>query len=95
MAPSRLRLAVFDLDGTLLDSASSIVDGVLACWSACGFPDPDPDQVRRIIGLPWEESIRALIPDAGPAEFTRIRNYHDEVARGLRLCGRCSRFVGW
>lgn len=84
MAASRLRLAVFDLDGTLLDSASSIVEGVRACWSACGFPEPDPDHVRRIIGLPWEESIRALIPDAGPAEFARIRNYHDQVARGLR-----------
>jgi len=84
MAASRLRLAVFDLDGTLLDSASSIVEGVRACWSACGFPEPDPVQVRRIIGLPWEESIRALIPDAGAAEFARIRTYHDEVARGLR-----------
>ena len=84
MAASRLRLAVFDLDGTLLDSASSIVEGVRACWSACGFPEPDPVHVRRIIGLPWEESIRALIPDAGAAEFARIRNYHDEVARGLR-----------
>lgn len=84
MAASRLRLAVFDLDGTLLDSASSIVEGVRACWSACGFPEPDPLQVRRIIGLPWEESIRALIPDAGPKEFAMIRNYHDEVARGVR-----------
>ena len=84
MAASRLRLAVFDLDGTLLDSASSIVEGVRACWSACGFPEPDPVQVRRIIGLPWEESIRALIPDAGAAEFAKIRSYHDEVARGLR-----------
>jgi phosphoglycolate phosphatase len=84
MAASRLRLVAFDLDGTLLDSASAIVEGVCACWSACGFPEPDPVLVRRIIGLPWEESIRALIPEAGPAEFARIRNYHDEVARGLR-----------
>ncbi len=79
---SRLRLAVFDLDGTLLDSAGSIVSGVMACWETCGFPLPDPDHVRRIIGLPWEESVRTLLPGAGDAEFAQIRAYHEAVARG-------------
>jgi phosphoglycolate phosphatase len=81
---TRLRLAAFDVDGTLVDSAGSIVAGVLACWDGCGFPAPDPVLVRRIIGLPWEESVEALLPGAGEAEFARIRAYHDEVARGLR-----------
>ena len=79
-----LRLAAFDLDGTLLDSASSIVAGVMTCWTACSFPLPEPDTVRRIIGLPWEESVISLLPDAGPREFAMIRDYHDEVARGER-----------
>lgn len=82
--PDRLRLAAFDFDGTLIDSAGSIVDGVMACWEACGFPLPDPERVRRIIGLPWEESIELLIPGAGEREFAMIRTYHDEVARGER-----------
>lgn len=80
----RLRLAAFDLDGTLIDSAGSIVDGVMACWEACAFPLPDPEQVRRIIGLPWEESVETLLPGAGEAEFARIRAYHEAVARGER-----------
>lgn len=79
-----LRLAAFDVDGTLIDSAGSIVAGVLACWEACGFPMPDAEKVRRIIGLPWEESVVALLPGAGASEFARIRSYHDEVARGVR-----------
>jgi phosphoglycolate phosphatase len=79
-----LRLAAFDLDGTLLDSANSIVTGVMACWEACGYPLPDPDHVRRIIGLPWEESIEMLLPGADERDFARIRAYHDEVARGER-----------
>lgn len=79
-----LRFAAFDLDGTLIDSAATIVDGVLACWSACGFAEPDPEAVRRVIGLPWEESIRELIPGSGETEFDAIRNYHDEVRRGVR-----------
>jgi len=82
--PDRLRLAAFDLDGTLIDSAGSIVDGVMACWEACDFPLPDPEHVRRIIGLPWEESVELLLPGAGAAEFAQIRAYHEEVARGER-----------
>lgn len=82
--PDRLRLAAFDLDGTLIDSAGSIVDGVMACWEACAFPLPDPEHVRRIIGLPWEQSVETLLPGAGEAEFAQIRAYNDEVARGER-----------
>ena len=81
---TRLRLAAFDLDGTLLDSANSIVSGVMACWEACGYPRPDPDQVKKIIGLPWDESVRLLMPGAGDAEFAEIRAYHEAVFRGER-----------
>jgi phosphoglycolate phosphatase len=81
---SPLRLAVFDLDGTLLDSANSIVTGVLDCWEVCGFPMPDSEQVRRIIGLPWDQSVRLLLPGAGDEEFALIGAYHDEIRRGER-----------
>ncbi len=81
---SPLRFAAFDLDGTLIDSVASIVAGVLACWSACDFPDPDPIHVKRIIGLPWEESVLALLPDAGETEFAMIRDYHEDVRLGVR-----------
>lgn len=79
-----IRLAAFDLDGTLLDSAGQIVERVIACWEACGFPPPDPDLARRIIGLPWKESILALLPDAGPREFEKIRAFYDDVREGRR-----------
>lgn len=77
-------LAAFDLDGTLLDSASSIVERVIACWEACGFPPPDPALARRIIGLPWQESVLTLLPDAGPDEFAKIRAFYEDVREGRR-----------
>ena len=83
-ASDSLKLAVFDLDGTLIDSATSIVESVRACWDACGFAVPEDRAVRRIIGLPWEESVRALLPDAGDGEFLKIRSYYDEVHSGAR-----------
>ena len=67
-----LRVVAFDLDGTLLDSANSIVNGVINCWVACGFPVPDKKHIRRIIGLPWEESIKELLPEAGAVSYTHL-----------------------
>lgn len=79
-----LKLAAFDLDGTLLDSIPSIVVGVTACWEALGFPEVTPDQIRNIIGLPWEQSVELLMPGAGETEVAMIKEYHAEIARGER-----------
>ena len=80
----RLKLAAFDLDGTLLNSIPSIVIGVRTCWQALGFPDISDDQIRNIIGLPWEESVETLMPGAGQREVEMIKEYHSEIARGER-----------
>jgi len=72
-----LRLAVFDCDGTLVDSQHLIV----ACMTqACvdrGFGAPDPGSVRRVIGLPLVQAIAQLFPEAGASE-------HRDVAEGYR-----------
>ena len=80
----RTRLAAFDLDGTLLNSIPSIVIGVRTCWDALGFPKVSDDEIRNIIGLPWEESVQMLIPGAGAREVAMINEYHSEIARGER-----------
>jgi phosphoglycolate phosphatase len=79
-----LRLAAFDFDGTLIDSAETIVQGILACWEACGFPEPEAGAVRRIIGLPWEAGVARLLPGSGAAEVAQIRAYHRDIAEGRR-----------
>ena len=78
------RLAAFDLDGTLLNSIPSIVVGVRTCWDVLGFSAVSDEQIRNIIGLPWEESVRTLIPGAGAHEVAMINEYHAEIARGDR-----------
>ena len=80
----RLKLAAFDLDGTLLDSIPSIVAGVGACWDALGFPPVEDDDIRNIIGLPWENSIEMLMPGAGEREIGMIREYYSEIVNGKR-----------
>ncbi len=77
-------LVAFDLDGTLLDSIPSLVAGVAACWEALGFPEIEPDRIRRIIGLPWERGVGILMPGAGKREVEMVRRYQAEIGRGER-----------
>lgn len=61
------RLAVFDCDGTLVDSQAHILKAMTAAWRRNGLGDPLPDQVRRIIGLNLNVAVAELLPDADAA----------------------------
>jgi phosphoglycolate phosphatase len=55
------RVAVFDLDGTLVDTASAIVDTFTAVFAAMQLPCADPAAIRATIGLPLEQSFARLM----------------------------------
>lgn len=57
-----LRLAVFDCDGTLVDSQSSIIHAMFAACDHHGFARPEENAVRRVVGLPLEVAIQRLLP---------------------------------
>lgn len=67
-----LRLALFDCDGTLVDSQRMIVEAMGDAWRAHGLPEPDPDAVRRLIGLSLEEGIARLLPGSTAADRQTI-----------------------
>ena len=59
-----LRLVVFDCDGTLVDSAHTIVAAMVATWRAVGLGVPPSSRaVRETIGLPLVEAIARLHPE--------------------------------
>jgi len=73
-----LRLAVFDVDGTLIDSQHVIVAAMIEAWRVHGLGMPDPNAVRRIIGLSLVEAIAALSPELSPEQHRRMaRSYKD------------------
>ena len=72
MTPTKLRLAVFDLDGTLVDSQHVIVGCMTEAFTGEGLDVPTPAQVRRIIGLPLEECMARLAPQATAAGCARL-----------------------
>ena len=68
------RLLVFDWDGTIIDSASAIVDCICAAARDTGIPVPPRERAAHTIGLGLHDALRFAVPEL-PAE-----RYADFVA---------------
>ncbi|GGD99058.1 haloacid dehalogenase [Polymorphobacter glacialis] len=62
-----VKLAVFDCDGTLIDSQVNILRAMRSSFERHGLAAPEDHAVRRIVGLSLVESMMVLVPDAEPA----------------------------
>lgn len=65
-------LAVFDIDGTLVDSRASIHRAATEAAQALGLPAPEYDRVRHIVGLSLEHALAVLEPGLSPPELARF-----------------------
>ncbi|NQV82327.1 MAG: HAD-IA family hydrolase [Rhodospirillales bacterium] len=87
---SPLRLAVFDCDGTLVDSQASIISSMVAAFKARSHPAPDAESVRRVVGLPLSVAMGRLLPHTDPGEHIKLENGYKEAFRELRRKGKVS-----
>ena len=81
-----LKLALFDYDGTIVDSAIMIVEGAIAAFRMCGLPDPNPQKVRENIGKPLAVALDLYMPagyDITPEQISEA--YRDWYAEQGRL----------
>lgn len=60
----KYRLAIFDLDGTVLNTLADLSDAVNAALTACDYPARTEEQVRDFIG----DGIKKLIERAVPTD---------------------------
>jgi len=60
------RLAIFDCDGTLVDSAGNICAAMESCFASAALPLPPRQTTRRVVGLSLIDAIRALHPAGEP-----------------------------
>ncbi len=58
-----LRLAVWDVDGTLIDSRSSIFRAAVEAAHAINIDPPTYDQVRAIVGVSLFDALAMMRPD--------------------------------
>lgn len=71
--------AVFDCDGTLVDTHASIVHCMRAAFVAVGQLPPASDAVRATIGLPLAECVLRILPDAEEGVRSRVVTAYREA----------------
>jgi phosphoglycolate phosphatase len=82
---NRLRLAVFDVDGTLIDSEHNIISAMTEAWARMQLGVPDPAAVRRIIGLSLVEACAALLPWATHETHRAVAEQYKDAFRTSHL----------
>lgn len=58
-----LRLVVFDMDGTLIDSQDFIVEAMSRAFTAMGRPVPARPEILSIVGLSLPQAVARLAPE--------------------------------
>ncbi|HET8613463.1 MAG TPA: HAD-IA family hydrolase [Sphingomonas sp.] len=81
------RLAIFDCDGTLVDSQANICAAMEACFAGHGLPAPDRAATRRVVGLSLTEAMRALLPDEPGERHAALAEDYKSCFQQLRARG--------
>jgi phosphoglycolate phosphatase len=81
------RLAIFDCDGTLVDSGAPIYAALKATFRDAGIALPPPAVSRRVIGLSLHEAMAGLAPDLPSAEHARLAEAYKQQFMALRTAG--------
>ncbi len=82
-----LRLVIFDLDGTVIDSLATITRSMTDAMAAHGEGPPAPELVRASIGLPLLQMYERVAPHLGHEQWDAMVRLHGEIARGRRARG--------
>lgn len=86
-AASDLRLVVFDMDGTLIDSQHLIVDAMHGAFARGGQPLPSREDILSIVGLSLEEAVVALAPHLPRAEARILAGHYRDGFVAQRAAG--------
>jgi phosphoglycolate phosphatase len=79
-----MRLAVFDCDGTLVDSQANIIRAMHDSFGRMGLAEPEPHAVRRVVGLSLVEAMQALLPEAEADLHVRLAEDYKDAFQRLR-----------
>ena len=82
------KLAIFDCDGTLVDSGGNIYAALSATFKGHGLAVPPARVCRRVIGLSLVEAMTALLPDADAELHSELAESYKRHFFELRAAGR-------
>lgn len=81
------RLALFDCDGTLVDSQHGIVACMEEAFSGAGLAAPDRHATRRVVGLSLVNAVAALLPEGETALHVQIAEDYKIAFQRMRRLG--------
>lgn len=87
-ASESTRLAVFDCDGTLVDSQHSIISSMQAAFSAHDHAEPTAESIRRVVGLPLKDAIALMLPESNSDTHELLRDGYKDAFSQLRKRGQ-------
>jgi phosphoglycolate phosphatase len=79
------RLVLFDLDGTLVDSAPGIWASVRAAAAELGLARPTPDQLRAMVGPPLQDGFATVLGLQGADVDRAVAAYRAHYTAGAML----------
>lgn len=74
-----MRLAIFDVDGTLVDSQAMIAASLTAAFEAEGLAVPERGRMMSIVGLSLVDAMAALAPDQEATAHERLAAAYKEA----------------
>ena len=61
-------IAIFDLDGTILNTLEDLADSTNYALKTCGYPERTMDEVRQFVGNGIRKLMERAVPEGTPAE---------------------------
>ena len=80
-----LRLVIFDVDGTLVDSQADILAAMAAAFASEGLTLPSKVAVLSIVGLSLPVALARLLPEADSPTLARLVDAYKAAYADLRV----------
>jgi phosphoglycolate phosphatase len=81
------RLALFDCDGTLVDSQANICRAMEDCFATARLDPPPREAIRRIVGLSLVPAIAQLLPQAEARQHELLAEDYKRAFHAMRSNG--------
>lgn len=79
-----LRLIIFDVDGTLVDSQADILAAMRRAFARADHPAPQAETILGIVGLSLDVAVARLGPDLPERDRDRIVGWYKDAYMDLR-----------
>ena len=85
-----MKLALFDVDGTLVNSRAMITASLVAAFASERLVPPPQEKLLSIVGLSLLDAVRTLVPEAGADCHERMAKAYKEAFWNYRASGEHS-----